>query len=155
MCCAARIFSAFCSRSSKPHARWVARISFCLGSAFPVSVRAPNILRPTLRPRRNLKKLSARLEQIRTEHPGKRLEVWTQDEARFGQQGTTSRIWGDRGKRMRAVRQTNYKWVYLFAAVCPQTGRTHEWLMPYVNTAHMNIFMETFGQALDSDVHAA
>lgn len=63
-------------------------------------------------------------------------------------------MWGDRGKRLRAVRQTNYKWVYLFAAVCPQTGRTHEWLMPHVNTAHMNIFMETFGQALDPDVHA-
>ena len=56
---------------------------------------------------------------------------------------------------MRAVRQTNYKWVYLFAAVCPQTGRTHEWLMPHVNTAHMHIFMETFGKTLDPDVHAA
>lgn len=55
---------------------------------------------------------------------------------------------------MRAVRQTNYKWVYLFAAVCPATGRTHEWLMPQVNTAAMNIFMETFSQALDPDVHA-
>lgn len=88
------------------------------------------------------------------EQPGKRLEIWTQDEARFGQQGTTSRVWGDRGKRIRAVRQTNYKWVYLFAAVCPQTGRTHEWLMPHVNTAAMNIFMDSFGRTLDPDVHA-
>ena len=55
---------------------------------------------------------------------------------------------------MRAVRQTNYKWVYLFAAVCLQTGNTHEWMMPHVNTAAMNIFMETFGRSLDPDVHA-
>ncbi len=52
------------------------------------------------------------------------------------------------------MRQTNYKWVYLFAAVCPQTGRTHEWLMPHVNTACMNLFLETFSRALEPDVHA-
>jgi len=77
------------------------------------------------------------------------------DEARFGQQGTTSRVWAERGSRPRAVRQTKYKWVYLYASVCPRTGRTHEWLMPHVDTAHMNLFLETFGQALDPDVHAA
>src|SRR5260221_11283697 len=101
-----------------------------------------------------LKKLPEQLETVRLQHPGKRLELWTQDEARFGQQGTASRMWGTRGQRLRAVRQTNYKWVYLFAAVCPQTGRTHEWLMPCVDTAHMNVFLETFGKALAPDVHA-
>src|SRR5229473_332059 len=106
MCCGARIFSAYCCMNSKRPARWAAPTSFCIGSAFPVSARDLSMLHPTLRLRRNLKKLCARLEQIRAEHPGKRLEIWTQDEARFGQQGTTSRVWGDRGKRMRAVRQT-------------------------------------------------
>ena len=67
------------------------------------------------------------------------------DEARFGQQGTTSRVWAERGSRPRAVRQTRYKWVYLYASVCPQTGRTHEWLMPHVDTAHMNLFLEVPG----------
>lgn len=104
--------------------------------------------------RKRLKKLPARLEQIQKRHPDKRIEIWTQDEARFGQQGTTSRVWAVRGSRPRAIRQTAYKWVYLFAAVCPRTGLTHEWLMPHVNTLHMNLFLKTFGAALAPDVHA-
>ena len=76
------------------------------------------------------------------------------DEARFGQQGTTSRVWAERGSRPRAIHQTRYKWVYLYASVCPKTGRTHEWLMPHVDTAHMNLFLETFGRTLKSNVQA-
>lgn len=76
------------------------------------------------------------------------------DEARFGQQGTTSRVWAQRGSRPRAIRQTNYKWTYLFAAVCPSTGATHEWLMPHVNIAHMNVFLDAFAAALPPTVHA-
>jgi hypothetical protein len=76
------------------------------------------------------------------------------DEARFGQQGTTSRVWAERGSRPRALRQTNYKWTYLFAAVCPQSGHTHEWLMPHVSIAHMNVFLEAFGRSLQPEVHA-
>lgn len=100
------------------------------------------------------KKLPALLEKVRTQHPGQRLELWTMDEARFGQQGTTSRLWAERGSRPRAIRQTNYKWTYLFAAVCPHSGLTHEWLMPHVNIPHMNLFLDAFGQSLCSGVHA-
>jgi transposase-like protein len=63
-------------------------------------------------------------------------------------------MWGRRGSRPRAIRQTQYKWVYLFAAVCAQTGRTHEWLMPHVGTQHMNLFLKTFGESLERDVQA-
>ncbi|GIU12126.1 hypothetical protein TUM4641_30910 [Shewanella morhuae] len=34
-----------------------------------------------------------------------RIDVWFQDEARFGQQNTTTRIWAKKGTRPRAVRQ--------------------------------------------------
>jgi len=76
------------------------------------------------------------------------------EEARFGQQGTTSRVWAERGSRPRAIRQTNYKWTCLFAAVCPRYGRTHEWLMPHANIAHMNVFLDSFGRSLSPGVHA-
>ena len=66
------------------------------------------------------------------------------DEARFGQQGSTARVWAERGSRPRAVQQTRYAWVYLYASVCLRTGRTHEGLMPHVDTAHMQLFLETF-----------
>jgi hypothetical protein len=94
------------------------------------------------------------LEKVQRHHPRHRLELWTMDEARFGQQGTTSRVWAERGSRPRAIRQTNYKWTYLFAAVCPQSGKTHEWLMPQVSVAHMNVFLDAFASALRPDIHA-
>ena len=37
------------------------------------------------------------------------------DEARFGQQGTLTRMWAKRGSRPTALRQTRYEWLYLYA----------------------------------------
>jgi hypothetical protein len=34
------------------------------------------------------------LEETARDHPGKRIEPWFEDEARFGQQGSLARIWG-------------------------------------------------------------
>ena len=48
----------------------------------------------------------------------KPLEIWFQDEARVGQQGTLTRIWAERGTRPRAPRDTRYIWSYIFGAVC-------------------------------------
>ena len=50
----------------------------------------------------------------------KPLEIWFQDEARVGQQGTLTRIWAERGTRPRAPRDTRYIWSYIFGAVCPE-----------------------------------
>ena len=48
---------------------------------------------------------------------GKPIELWWQDEARVGQQGTLTRVWAERGSRPRDQR---YDWAYLFGAVCPR-----------------------------------
>ena len=53
---------------------------------------------------------------------GSRVRVFFMDEARFGQQGTTTRVWALRGSRPTAVKQTRYEWLYLYAAVEPATG---------------------------------
>ena len=57
------------------------------------------------------KNFAATVEEVLPEQArGKPLEVWFQDEARVGQQGTLTRIWADRGSRPRAPRDTRYKW---------------------------------------------
>ena len=43
----------------------------------------------------------------------KPLEIWFQDEARVGQQGTLTRIRAERGTRPRAPRDTRYIWAVL------------------------------------------
>ena len=53
-----------------------------------------------------------------------RIDVWFQDEARFGQQNPTTRIWAETGTRPRVVKQQQFEYGYLFGAVCPATGQT-------------------------------
>ena len=53
----------------------------------------------------------AQIEAAREAHPQERVEVWFQDEARFGQQGTLTGVWAPRGSRPRAVRQTQYDYL--------------------------------------------
>src|SRR3954462_9271681 len=52
----------------------------------------------------------------------KPIELWWQDEARIGQQGSLTRIWARRGGRPTASRDRRYQSAYLFAAVCPDRG---------------------------------
>jgi hypothetical protein len=45
------------------------------------------------------------------------------DELRLGLRGTTRRVWGRRGVKVRQRLQLTYEWRYLFAAVDGQAGR--------------------------------
>ena len=94
------------------------------------------------------------LKAIVLAHPDQRIEVWFSDEARFGQQGTVSRVWARRGSRPRAVRQTKYEWLYVIGAVCPQTGQSIGLLSPYISVDVMNVYLEQFSRELAADVHA-
>src|SRR4051794_21261983 len=80
----------------------------------------------------------AAVEGVKAEHPGKRIEVWVQDEARIGQQGTTTAVWAETGSRPSAPKQCEYEWAYLFAAVNPVTGASSALVAPTVNTHYMN-----------------
>ena len=83
--------------------------------------------------------------------PGKRIRIFFQDEARVGQQGTLTRVWARRGSRPTAVRQTEYKWVYLWAAVEPASGQMAAMITPDVNTERMGRFLDGLSSMLDAD----
>ena len=77
-----------------------------------------------------------------------------QDEARVGQQGTLTRVWARTGSRPAAVRQTEYEWVYVWAAVEPATGASVAMITPDVNTGQMNTFLAGLSGALAAGEHA-
>jgi transposase len=77
------------------------------------------------------------------------------DEARFGQQGTLTRVWARRGSRPTAARQTRYEWIYLYAAVEPATGESVALLAPNVDTGTMNAFLRMLSAELGPLEHAA
>lgn len=86
-------------------------------------------------------------------HPDKRVEVWIQDEMRFGQQGTTTTVWGETNSRPKVVRQTRYEWCYVFGAVNPRTGNSSALVAPSVNTELMNEHLKFIAQEAGPDTH--
>ena len=87
-------------------------------------------------------------------HPGKRLQLWFQDEARVGNKGRVCRRWWLRGQRAPGPRQIGYQWAYIFTAVRPATGDDFTLVLPTVNAKVMNLFLERFAETLAADVHA-
>ncbi|MDP2559924.1 IS630 family transposase [Psychrobium sp. 1_MG-2023] len=65
------------------------------------------------------------------------VDIWFQDEGRFGQQNTTSRIWVKTGTRPRAVQQQQFEYAYMYGAVCPATGETEAIITPLVSKEMM------------------
>lgn len=82
------------------------------------------------------------------------MEVWFQDEARIGQQGTLTRLWALRGSRPTAVKQTEYEWVYLFASINACTGEAVALVSPSVNTDYMNAHLEHISRQVGISRHA-
>jgi transposase len=82
------------------------------------------------------------------------VEVWFEDEARFGQKGTTTTVWARRGSRPTAVRQTQYDYLWVIAAACPATGASTGIIMPGLDSEAINVFLAEFSRRLAPDVHA-
>jgi hypothetical protein len=81
------------------------------------------------------------------------VEVWFQDEARFGLRGTLSRIWAIQGTRPRMVRQQQSTAVYLFGAVCPQQDKAVGLACPVVNTETMQFHVNEISNAVAPGRH--
>ena len=92
---------------------------------------------------------------MRAAHPGKRLTLWFQDEARFGQKGRVCHRWFARGQRPPGLCDRRYTWAHLFAAVRPATGDAFALVLPHVSTDATNEFLARFADTLAEDEHAA
>jgi putative transposase len=94
------------------------------------------------------------IQAIAAAHPGEQIHTYFQDEARFGQRGTITRVWARRGSRPTTVQQTGFVSLYVLAAVCAATGAMSAAIMPELNTAVVNLFLEQFARELPAAVHA-
>jgi transposase len=66
------------------------------------------------------------------------IEIWFQDEARVGQQGTHAYMWAPIGSRPLMVRDNRHDSAYLFGAICPDRGVGAAIIMPAANSEAMN-----------------
>src|SRR4051812_47005805 len=94
------------------------------------------------------------IDAIAAAHPEAEVRTYLQDEARFGQKGTLTRVWARQGSRPRAVRPTGFTSLYVLADVCAATGAASALIMPALNTEVVNLFLEEFSRGLPAGVHA-
>src|SRR5512147_3023425 len=94
------------------------------------------------------------IDAIAEAHPDQEIRTYFEDEARFGQKGTITRVWARRGSRPRAVHQIRYTSLYVLVAVCMSTGATSALIMPELNADVLNLFLEQLSRELPTGVHA-
>lgn len=82
------------------------------------------------------------------------MDVWFQDEARFGQQNTTTRVWADKGSRPRVVRQQQFISAHIYGAVCPSTGQTEALISPVLSTEMMEKHLQQISDATPAGRYA-
>ncbi|WP_347566609.1 IS630 family transposase [Neochlamydia sp. AcF84] len=86
--------------------------------------------------------------------PKKNIEIWFEDEARLGQQSTSTKVWAKKGTRPKAPRQTEYKNLYVATAVCPRSGQAEGMILPFLNSQGVEILLKQVGQSLPASSHA-
>jgi transposase len=94
------------------------------------------------------------IDAIAEAHPDEEIRTYFQDEARFGQKGTITRVWAPKGSRPRAVRQLRYTSLYVLVAVCITTGATSALIMPGLDAEVLNLFLAQMSRELPAGVHA-
>jgi transposase len=81
-------------------------------------------------------------------HPDEVVEVWFEDEARFGQKGMLTRVWADKGSRPRAPKQGGFASLHVLTAVCPATGHAEGLVSPVLNTGVVQSFLDQISATL-------
>lgn len=94
------------------------------------------------------------MDEVRAAHPGKRIELWFQDEMRVGQKNPITRRWARRGTRPRAPHDQRTAWAYLFGAICPAEGKGAGLVMPFCDTPAMQEHLIEIGRRVAPDAHA-
>ena len=82
------------------------------------------------------------------EAPGKRIEIWFEDEARIGQKNKITRRWARRGTRPAAPRDQRTCSAYIFGAICPAEAKGAALVLPRCTTTAMSLHLAEISQAV-------
>jgi len=90
------------------------------------------------------------------------VEVWHQDEARVGQQGTLTYVWADKGSQPAALRDQRRQSAYLFGAVCAVAEQRSQrdrgvgaaLVLPHANADAMSLHLAEISRQVAAGAHA-
>ena len=86
--------------------------------------------------------------------PVSAIEIWFADEARIGQKNKITRRWARRGTRPSAPQDQRTASMYLFGAVCPREGKGAAVVLPFCNSAAMNVHLAEIAAMVAPGKHA-
>jgi transposase len=94
------------------------------------------------------------VKRIQRARPRTRIRVLFQDEARFGQQGTLTRVWAQRGSRPTIIRQNGRRSIWVFGVVEPSAGWSKVMAARSADTEKMQSFLDLVAAHIGPREHA-
>lgn len=98
--------------------------------------------------------LPAFYDEVQSENPKKKIEVWYQDEARFGEKTRINSTWQLKGAKNEVVKQLGFRTTYLYGAVNPLTGQHSGFVCDECSTEVTNIYLEQISACLHQNTTA-
>ena len=95
------------------------------------------------------KKIQALVNDLKTAHPERLVELWFQDEARLGTKSVLRRCWAKRGVRPTAPHANGFEWTYIYGFVHPFSGRTDLLRFDAVDTPSFSAALSLFKARFD------
>jgi transposase len=94
------------------------------------------------------------IQKTQASRPNTKIEIWFQDEMRFGEKTTLSRRWCLKASAPRNICQLGFRNTYIYGAINPATGERVGLVNHGCNSEAMNIHLDLVSQHLGPDRHA-
>ena len=86
--------------------------------------------------------------------PMDRVDIWFQDEARIGQQNTTTKMWAPKGTRPDAIKQQQFEYAHIYGAICATNGKTEALITPRLTKEIMRDHLKLISNSTEKGRHA-
>jgi transposase len=98
--------------------------------------------------------MPACISEVKEKHPEKALELWFQDEMRFGEKTELAPIWALKGQNIRQCKQLGFRNMYIYGAINPVSGKHVGLIYPKCHTDIMNEHLRLVSQGIQANAHA-
>jgi transposase len=94
-----------------------------------------------------------KIDAIKTQFPDKEIEIYFQDESRYGQMTIKSGVWSPTPVRPEFKTQVGYLNAWIYATASKSTGKYFGMILPNLNAFNMQIFLDEFSKNIPSNKH--
>ena len=94
------------------------------------------------------------IDEVKNYHPRKVIELWFQDESRFGNKTTLGHVWCDENDNPSIPIQNGFKNAYIFGAINPSSGDYVGFVVDGIDSDCMNVHLSLISKSIEEDHHA-